>query len=615
MIVVLMFLLSCIRTQADAGEIRPEIASSSFEARSVTATEYQSAVMDTRDFFLVGYKDSTKAMPSILQDTDGMAPFAIKLKNYGFHVVTVDCATEKKACKFVQSTPSFQMFVDAPQLNPYTKKFFRQPLQFEGSFDKVELKDFERSISQLFPSNLVKKLESQGEFENYVSGGNEVPTVVLFSTKSTISLVYRSIAFSFKGRMNFVFSSVKGEMSKLYEVTTPKIGVFGIEGGPVWYEGSDMNSRSDLVAYLTPYAKEEKDISADGTNNITEVDNITETVFHPDLSLDAMPDDEAWLLTVVRTADQRPEHWAGAMKSCVGRIKCAVLLCESLAKGSETFGQKICSGLADRLPVYVAIRQGVPARKKLRDTEVEQWKSTVYSVDDHKKVIKLLGESLPESSVRPVTEFNIWEFVSHGTEKGLVSIVLVSNSDQIPGLYRNLALSVSDQAQFGFMNMPSPDFTRAIGNKLPAVIAIPSPTSSEEAESKGVQIINYNPEILGPFSFVGLHQFVEGVYKAFAHTFPTPERPAAARSRTPQPPPETPPPLDEGPIVTDSEESNQEAEELLREIQREEDARAAQLKEEMEEERKAAQLEAAAKKKKKKKGKKSMKKKESKSEL
>jgi vacuolar-type H+-ATPase subunit F/Vma7 len=302
------------------------------------------------------------------------------------------------------------------------------------------------------------------------------------------------------------------------------------------------------------------------------------------------------------------------MKGCVGRIKCAVLICGAEVEGSETFGQKTCASLADRLPVYVAVRQGASARRKLRDTEVEKWKSTVYSTDDHKKVIKLLGESLPESSVRPVTEFNIWEFVSQGTAKGLVSIVLVSNTDQAPGLYRNLALSVSNQAQFGFMNMPSPDFARAIGNKLPAVIAIPSPSSSDEAESKGVQIINYNPEILGPFSFAGLHQFVEGVYQAFAHTFPAPERPAGARSGAPRPPPDAPPPVDEGPIVTDSEESIQEAEELLREIQRDEDARAAQLKEEMRQEEERKATEADSKKKKKKKGKKS-KRKASKSEL
>ena len=77
-----------------------------------------------------------------------------------------------------------------------------------------------------------------------------------------------------------------------------------------------------------------------------------------------------------------------------------------------------------------------------------------------KKVQKFLGESLPETAVTPVTEYNIWQFVTAGTMLGKVSIVLVSNSDQVPGLYRNLALSLGEQAQYGFMSMPSPDFTK-----------------------------------------------------------------------------------------------------------------------------------------------------------
>ena len=139
---------------------------------------------------------------------------------------------------------------------------------------------------------------------------------------------------------------------------------------------------------------------------------------------------------------------------------------------------------------------------------------------------------------------------------------------------------------------------------MPAIIAIPSPGSSEDAEKKGVQIVNYNPELLGPFNYAGLSQFVDGVYRAFEHTFAEVQTEQPKKS-APKIVEEPPPVVDEGPIIADSEESKDEAEAFLREIQLEEEARAAKLKEEaLKEEEERRKAEEGSKKKKKKKGKK-----------
>ena len=145
----------------------------------------------------------------------------------------------------------------------------------------------------------------------------------------------------------------------------------------------------------------------------------------------------------------------------------------------------------------------------------------------------------------------------------------------------------------------------AIGGKLPAIIAIPSPASSDEAEKKGVQIVNYNPELLGPFNYAGLSQFVQGVYSAFEHTFSEAHSEQSKKAAPKIEQEEPTPVVDEGPIIADSEESKDEAEAFLREIQLEEEARAARLKEEeMKEEEEKRKAEEGSKKKKKKKGKK-----------
>ena len=483
-----MLLLQCTTffvVLAAAEEDRPEatVAAATAATESMNkpidlnTNDYQSKVMESRDFWLVGYKDSSKEMPSVF-DKGGLDPFASKLSNYGFGVGVVDCAIDKKACKFVQKLPSFQMFVDVPQKNPYTAKLFRQPLQFEGNFKHVELRDFERSVAQLFPSTLVTKIESVEQFNALLKEKNKLPTAVLFSTKSTISLVYRSIAYSLKDRMNVVFSSVKSPLALSYGVSDSKLGVLDVDGGSAkWYDGSDMNSRKELAAWLTTHAKEEQLPDGSNDDDVLEANDVGQTLFNAStLQLDAMSMDEAWLVAVVDGKDKRPDNWAAAIKGCVGRIKCAVLVCDddsvtssAAPDGSNSgvdattvsFGQKTCQGLQGMLPRYLAVRHGAPARKKLRETGTDKWGSSVLSeVTDHKKVQKFLGESLPETAVTPVTEYNIWQFVTAGTMLGKVSIVLVSNSDQVPGLYRNLALSLGEQAQYGFMSMPSPDFTK-----------------------------------------------------------------------------------------------------------------------------------------------------------
>ena len=467
----------------------------------------------------------------------------------------------------------------------------------------MQLRDFERSIAQLFSSSLVTRVDTAQALGAVLEDGTATPTAVLYSAKSTISLVYRSVAYAFKDRLNCTFVPLKSALAQQHGVTEPRLSVHGVDGGaPQWYDGADMSSRPALVAWLAGHAKPAPALGAaasgdDGDGGGDAQFKGTEAVAGPELELDAIPADEAWLVAVVGATDRRPDTWDAALKGCVGKIKCVALLCSAEAPdagGKATFGRSACQGATSQ---YVVVRHGAPARKKLREAAADKWGSAVHAAGDIKKALKSLGDSLPDSAVRPVSEYNMWQFVTQNTENGRVSIILVSNSDTIPSLYRNLALSVSDQAVFGFMSMPSSEFTKAIGNKLPAVVAIPSP-NPKEAESKGVQIINYNPELLGPFSYHGLSHFVDGVYNAFAHTFPVPEKPVNARTRAATQEQEPSPPVDEGPIIPDSDESIQEAEELLREIQKEEEEKAAKLKQEMKEEEERKKLEEDASKKK-----------------
>ena len=125
---LLMLLLQCTTFFVVLAAAEEEAATTSATAAAesvnnkpidLNTNDYQTKVMESRDFWLVGYKDSTKDMPSIFDD-GGLDSFASKLSNYGFGIGVVDCATDKKACKFVQKIPSFQMFVDVPEKNPYT---------------------------------------------------------------------------------------------------------------------------------------------------------------------------------------------------------------------------------------------------------------------------------------------------------------------------------------------------------------------------------------------------------------------------------------------------------------------------------------------------------------
>merc|ERR1719502_977803 len=60
-----------------------------------------------------------------------------KLSTYGIKTGFVDCANtsdNKKIClnAALNSVPSFQLFLEAPTVNPYTKKMIRKPSVYNG---------------------------------------------------------------------------------------------------------------------------------------------------------------------------------------------------------------------------------------------------------------------------------------------------------------------------------------------------------------------------------------------------------------------------------------------------------------------------------------------------
>lgn len=512
----------------------------------------QSTVHSSLESWLIVYHGADHNMNDFLE----MA--STKVSNYGISVGMVDCSKNMRLCQAesIRSLPSVNFFTEKPAYNPYSGKLYRGSDLYDG--ETLDMKSLEKFIVKRFPSSVISKVNTIEEFDSNLRIGLAVPTVVLFTEKSSPSLMFRTIAQRFKGDFKFMFVPIKAsqDVSDKYKIATTVISVIQPQSDAlINFDGEDLSSRADIVTWLSKFLTEvipEVKNSADSSSSSEKTDEFDESnavkYSSKDFDIDTLSTDNAWMVAILQKGDI-PSIWSEASKSCVGHIQSAVIFCDtknivnnenemknekdvnslpvesdvpitgdsSIDDSTLSFGQKVCKK-ANNLPYLVTLKYGNVERKKLSNTKFKL-DSIMMELTSHEKVFKILSESLPTSSVSVISENSLPQYVDEGLSKGLLSFILISSNSEVSTLFLNIALTYKNTAQFGFISNPSENLLRQSNiMKLPAVIAL-IPQTSEEAEinesqnqgGAGMRITHYDYQAFGPIKFFSLGMFVESV--------------------------------------------------------------------------------------------------------
>ena len=499
-----------------------EAATDAF-VHQIDAKTYQSTVLDSPDHWLVVYCGTDQNLDLFLQN------ISKKFSNYGISVGKIDCSKDIKICRAegVRNIPSLKFFNGRSELNPYSGKHIKSSEMFSG--ESLDMNSIMKFISNGLPSSLVTQMTSAQQLDAFIGSNTDLPTAVLFSDKTAVSLVFRSIAGLFKGRIRFLFVSIKSAsgIAEKYKVAKTSVGVFGINSAELTlYDGEDVSSRTAIVTWLSTFSAALPSAVPLTATTAGEESPRQHEYNSNDFKTDTLPMDSAWVVAVLAEGSTMPEEWTLLKKGCAGYVRSAILRCKKddqltsvdiddkgdVAGGNpaSSFGQQVCKHVSPTVPSLLTLRYGEVERKKFSTTKMF-WDSVLSEFNSYDKVLKKLGESLPSTSVESIYEEILPQFVSKGYEKGMITVLLLSDGPAPPALFKNVALVHKDLVQFGFISGPSPKIVKSANNlKLPGVIALlpAAPDTAAPAEGMAMRIVNYDHKSLGPVKFDSLAMFI-----------------------------------------------------------------------------------------------------------
>ncbi|BDA46353.1 probable protein disulfide-isomerase DDB_G0275025 [Coccomyxa sp. Obi] len=243
------------------------------------------------------------------------------------NVAAVDCddASLKSLCgKYgVQGFPTLKLFPSDKQKNPYTKKTDKTPTDYNGPRSAKAIAD---AGLALLPDTFITTLRGHSSFDAFVAA-SALPKVVLASSKSKPTALYKSLSLTFKGRMAFavVKDSDSEIIEKLGTTTFPSLIILTPDGETVVYDGKFKVK--ELSKFLSKHAAEASAKDADSSQSKGKTDADTDDEGNngqdkvvpqavQDLTLEALEkistDEDPWLVAFF--ADDDGTKCATALK-------------------------------------------------------------------------------------------------------------------------------------------------------------------------------------------------------------------------------------------------------------------------------------------------------------
>lgn len=484
------------------------------------ASTLQSQVYDRSYPAVVIFHDGNNEL------VDSLEVFAGKLESSGICMGFLDCKENKantKACQNARlaQIPSISLFVKPPQPNPYTKKNFREFIIFQGSAD-------EKGLEKFIVKNIPHSVKVMKSVEGIGSAG--LPQAVLLSSKSTISLPYRSISFYFNETIRFYQISLDDSDLVRFGVSeTPALVM--VNGETISQFSGDLKSHSEMKEWMSTFGKSVDSVDLTPSSPSSSQPRLSSDVLDGLFAGTDPASDMAWVVAVTDSPTSPAPWLPELLKKCVGVVRCGVFSCDG-----ESASHPVCS-LSDTLrPFALSLPFGASSKKKGLSS-LSKWVSAGEmggAEGAGALAIKKALDSLPESSVPVLSELDLENILAAAKKDGTVPILALSNKASPSPLIRNVALALKDIAKIGLITNPSPAFLQRFGSP-------PVPTFLGLVNLKGeenLQVMMYDPSMLGPFSFQSIMTFIAAAARENGAGAPSssseqPDRSTSASSSAP----------------------------------------------------------------------------------
>lgn len=495
---------------------------SAFEVLDLTNDNFYQEIMSSQNAILVAFDG-----PKHLSESSSSKLFeelGEKLESFGIRAGHVDCSNDspnRKICTAasLRTIPTYQLFLDEPNKNPYTKKLIRTPIVHTGRTNTV--KAIEGFVTKAYSSYIspISLVEHYNEYKQ-----NTTIPLAVFCTKnggSNIPMLLKSIAYYFKKKIKFLHiqEDATDLMALLSFDSCPAlvIRVKGEEETKIRrYDGTSLKDAAEVKTWLSAFVPVENIERTQGGEEAAD-NNIISSWKTMEEILTIKDLDSTIIITVVKasaSAELDTSVLQKINKLGEGVVRNIEFRCGTEIQSDETqTASLICSTFAkDSKPFLLSVPYGAKLRSKLK-TSLTKFISDIDSTDSAKQIAL---DSLPDN-IFPISPESMNFFLSQAVEKKLMAVLVLSEKPNPPLMLRNLAHLLRKIAIIGFFHNPPAEVMANFGNPpppVPSVIAMFNNDKESDAESTGFQINVFNPKLFGAIKFDSLRDFLLQTYSA-----------------------------------------------------------------------------------------------------
>ena len=346
------------------------------------SNEFQSKILDNSNINLIFFMNQS---PPTKEEDTVIYTITEKMVKYDINTYFIDCSlpTNKKACIGIQ-TPSIQLYIDKPTLNPYTKHNYRTHIPLISNGDGNPISLIERFVNKNYPFKATK-LTTLLDLKSAITTNNNhtTPIGLLFTDKDTIPLSFKSIIYHYNNQINFYYINTKSgsEILSYYSISSPKssLGLIlpmntststinNTDTASLQLYTGNLNNRTEVILWLDtlippvtekgnsdPSTVREDSSISDDTDDLSYTTYTEETLLLDDLSLS-----KAYMIGVINTntststTDSTTIAYKDAVKrwreqivpSCEGNVIPILLKCTHTTPTStslSTLGHSLCN--------------------------------------------------------------------------------------------------------------------------------------------------------------------------------------------------------------------------------------------------------------------------------
>ena len=342
------------------------------------SNEFQSKILDNSNINLIFFMNQS---PPTKEEDTVIYTITEKMVKYDINTYFIDCSlpTNKKACIGIQ-TPSIQLYIDKPTLNPYTKHNYRTHIPLISNGDGNPISLIERFVNKNYPFKATK-LTTLLDLKSAITTNNNhtTPIGLLFTDKDTIPLSFKSIIYHYNNQINFYYINTKSgsEILSYYSISSPKssLGLIlpmntststinNTDTSSLQLYTGNLNNRTEVILWLDtlippviekgqnsdPSSVREESSTSHDTDDLPYSMYTEETLLLEDLSLT-----KAYIIGVINTNTSSTIVYKDAIKrwleqivpNCEGNVIPILLKCtlNSTAHTTtpSTLGRSLCN--------------------------------------------------------------------------------------------------------------------------------------------------------------------------------------------------------------------------------------------------------------------------------